>query len=654
MSIIRFRFTGDTTSLDKASKSAKKQLSQLKNEFKAGATQAAKWGAASSAAAALTAAAIFKSQSKVIDSLGKTADALGVNIEKLQALHHMAELNGVSSEAMSKNLQRMEMRLGEAIRKGGLAAQALSEVGVSLDDIREADPAQQMEMLAKAIGDVENQSVKASIASDIFGRDGLKMLKVLNNLERDGLAPTINELEKLGVSLSRVDAAKVEAANDAIFRSSQVIDGIGKKFTVEMAPIVEAFAQVFIESAKDADGFEDSIDSAFNAVIEGAGFALDAIDGVDRAFNVAGQAAATFALAVQRDALKMAQAIIDFPVKATNDLIALMNSVPGVDIDLVNQGQMSAAIQREMELAASAVEQGKMAINETLMAPLPSEAFKQFVEEAREASEEAAKAATEALGGGGDEVSTLGLGGNDREKLQARVDAIKEAYASEIELAREKFGEEQEVLQEALNNELLTKDEHRQLLLEAEQAYQNESTKILEDSEARKAAIEQAAYRERRQALGTALSNLTTLMNSESRKQFEIGKAAAIADTVISTYEGAQKAYTSLAGIPVVGPALGAAAASAAIAGGVARVNSIRSQSLGGSSTPSNTPTQSVNAASTPVSQGGGDAGGGGGTTTTLVELPPDAFLSGRQVARLLEEYSSDGGTLRVNLQGAN
>lgn len=644
MSIIRFRFTGDTSSLDKASASAKKQLKQLKDEFKTGAAAATKWGLASAAAASAAGIAIYKSQSQIIDSLGKTADALDVSVEKLQALHHMAELNGVSAESMSKNMQRMEMRLGEAIRKGGLAAQALAEVGVSLNDIKQADPAQQMEMLAKAISGVQDQSVKASIASDLFGRDGLKMLKVLNNLQRDGLQPTIKELEALGVAMNRVDAAKVEAANDAVFRATQVIDGVAKKFTVEMAPIVEGLANVFIGAAKESNGFADSVDSAFDAIVSGAGFGMDAVDGVRRAFVVAGQAAATFALAIQRDSISIAKAIWDMPIDAVNTLIELINSLPGVDLDVIAPGQFSEAMQREIDLAAGAVEAGKQAMHETLMAPLPSEAFKKFVEDAQAASQEAAEALAESgmigpVGGTGED----GEDGTEREKIKAKLEAIQEGYKSEIELAREKFGEEQEVLAEALEAKLLTEDEYRKASLDAENAYKDAQLKIQEESEARKTAIQKAQSESRKRALGDALSQMTTLMNTESRKQFEIGKAAAIAQTVIETYSAAQKAFSSLAGIPIVGPALGAAAAAAAIAGGVARVNSIRSQSMGGSGTPSNTPTQQVNADSTPVGSAA-SSGGGQSVGNTTIALPLDGIVMDMAgLIRLLNEAQENG-----------
>lgn len=639
MSIIRFRFTGDTSSLDKASKQAKAQLNQLKDEFKTGATAAAKWGIAAAAAATAAGVAIYKSQSKIIDSLGKTADALNLNVEKLQALHHMSELNGVSTESMNKNLQRMEMRLGEAIRKGGAAAEALGDVGISIDSISRLDPAQQMEMLAKAIGNVENQSAKASIASDLFGRDGLKMLKMLKNLEKEGLQPTVTELEKLGVAMNRVDAAKVEAANDAMFRSTQVIDGVAKKFTIEMAPIVEGFSKMFIDAAKESDGFADTVDGAFDAIVNGAGFGMDAVDGIRRAFVVTGQAAATFALAIQRDSIAIAKAIWDMPVDAVNTLIELLNSLPGVELDVIAPGQFSEAMQREIDFAAEAVQAGKDAMNETLMAPMPSEAFKKFVEEAQAASQEAAEALASTgmigpTGSGGDDSS----GGSERDKIQQKLEAIQDGYKSELELAREKFGEEQVILQEALEAKLLTEDEYRAASIDAERAYQDTQVKIDKDAEDRKTAIAKMAAEDRKNALGNALSDLSTLMNTESRKQFEIGKAAAIAQTVISTYEGAQKAYTSLASIPYVGPALGIAAAGAAIAAGGARVSAIRSQSMGGSSTPTQTPTQNVNAASTPT--GGGDGGGGGSSVFRLEGFSRDRSYSSGEMESLVESLS--------------
>lgn len=67
----------------------------------------------------------------------------------------------------------------------------------------------------------------------------------------------------------------------------------------------------------------------------------------------------------------------------------------------------------------------------------------------------------------------------------------------------------------------------------------------------------------------------------QAERMFNTGKALAISEAVISTYQGAQEAFTSLAGIPYVGPALGIAAAAAAITAGMVRIQSIASQKFG-------------------------------------------------------------------------
>ena len=69
----------------------------------------------------------------------------------------------------------------------------------------------------------------------------------------------------------------------------------------------------------------------------------------------------------------------------------------------------------------------------------------------------------------------------------------------------------------------------------------------------------------------TGLKAISQLFGQQSA----IGKAAAVAETAINTYRGAQAAYASLAGIPVVGPALGIAAAVAAVTMGLANVKKI-------------------------------------------------------------------------------
>jgi hypothetical protein len=101
------------------------------------------------------------------------------------------------------------------------------------------------------------------------------------------------------------------------------------------------------------------------------------------------------------------------------------------------------------------------------------------------------------------------------------------------------------------------------------------------------------------QQLGIAsdtAGNMAKILGEETAA----GKAMAIIQATIDTYKGATAAYASMAGIPVVGPALGAIAAGAAIAAGIANVNAISGT-------------------------GGSEVGGGGGGATPSASATPPA-----------------------------
>ena len=74
------------------------------------------------------------------------------------------------------------------------------------------------------------------------------------------------------------------------------------------------------------------------------------------------------------------------------------------------------------------------------------------------------------------------------------------------------------------------------------------------------------------------LGNLSNLVGKETAA----GKAFAVAQATIDTYLAAQKAYQSMVGIPVAGPALAAVAAGVAVAGGIANVRKIMSTKVPG------------------------------------------------------------------------
>ncbi len=164
------------------------------------------------------------------------------------------------------------------------------------------------------------------------------------------------------------------------------------------------------------------------------------------------------------------------------------------------------------------------------------------------------------------------------EKEKIRLKAASEAriamMKSETQKAQEnKILSEEQKLQIANDYAMLVLDQKNQLnekLRQSEEAHTSKMIKIKEMEESAK-----------RKEVAGAFGNMSQLMNTESRKLFEIGKAAALASAVVSGYDAAVTNYKK--GSDIGGPPVGAAFAAASLAATFAQVRAIQSTSFGGS-----------------------------------------------------------------------
>lgn len=151
---------------------------------------------------------------------------------------------------------------------------------------------------------------------------------------------------------------------------------------------------------------------------------------------------------------------------------------------------------------------------------------------------------------------------------------VQEAYLQRAELIRN-------ALAQGWTDEATAQERMQQLHMEYREQIGTEDEK----AQVKNTKLWNSGWQGKAQVMSSVLGGLTQLMQSHSKKQFEIGKQAARAQTVIDTIQSAQSSYKALSGIPYVGPILGAAAAAAAIAAGAARLSAINSTQFGGGST---------------------------------------------------------------------
>jgi len=220
--------------------------------------------------------------------------------------------------------------------------------------------------------------------------------------------------------------------------------------------------------------------------------------------------------------------------------------------------------------------------------------------------------------------------------LAKRLETLRESFFNEEQLLLQKFENEQETLRLALEQKQLTEEEFQELSTASRQRYQDSMN-----------AIDRAGFQERMKLTQQALSNLSTLMNGQSRKLFEVGKAAALANAIISGHESAVEAYKG--GLKVSGgmPAVGAAFAAASLAATGVQIQAINSTSFGGGKSGGGaSATSAINAASEPVRPQQQQPT----QNINIHGIDPNQMFSGQQMIDLLNNEIINGG--RINVHG--
>jgi hypothetical protein len=129
------------------------------------------------------------------------------------------------------------------------------------------------------------------------------------------------------------------------------------------------------------------------------------------------------------------------------------------------------------------------------------------------------------------------------------------------------------------------------------------------------------------------------MSGQQSRTALTAYKAMSMIQTVIDTYKAAMGAYSAMSSIPYIGPALGAAAAAAAIAFGMARVQQISALQVSSTATPSvSSASASTAAYSVPSSSSVAVATATPATTTPAAQRPLSITLN---VYGSLTDYSA-------------
>jgi hypothetical protein len=196
-----------------------------------------------------TMAAAINSYAKAGDEVGKMAVRTGISTQALSELRHAANLSGTSLSGFEKSIRRMQRAITEAGEGKAEYTESLEALGLQYEDLAGKKPEDQFMVIAEALGEVEDDTTKASLAQEIFGRSGTALLPMLKG-GAEGLAQMRAEARELGITFDAESSKAAEDFNDNMERLWKSFEGVGNQLAGALIPIINEWLPVVTEAIK--------------------------------------------------------------------------------------------------------------------------------------------------------------------------------------------------------------------------------------------------------------------------------------------------------------------------------------------------------------------------------------------------------------------
>ena len=215
---------------------------------------------ASIAALGVGITALVMPVARVGDEFFKLSQKTGVSVEALTALDYAAKLSDVSTEGLTKALQKLSVAMFDTQINGAEGSAALKALGVSATDVNgQIRPTEQVLLdLADKFSAMPDGADKAALAVKLFGKEGLAIIPFLNQ-GREGITALMEEAQRLGLVMSEDVARASEVFNDNLTRLSAIFEGVQRQIGAAVIPVLADFTEQVILAQGETGSFSNEL-----------------------------------------------------------------------------------------------------------------------------------------------------------------------------------------------------------------------------------------------------------------------------------------------------------------------------------------------------------------------------------------------------------
>lgn len=189
--------------------------------------------------AGISFAALIKQSIELAETLEKASAQTGIAVENLQRLQFVAEQSNVSFESVTGAVNRLQKALTLSGEGSKEATDALSRLGIPINEFVSLAPDEQFLKVAQAISSITDPAEQTTAAIALFGRGGADLLPILKQGSAE-LAELSVRFDTLGITISGETTKQVDDLGDSFGLLADSTKKVGVELLALIAPPVIA------------------------------------------------------------------------------------------------------------------------------------------------------------------------------------------------------------------------------------------------------------------------------------------------------------------------------------------------------------------------------------------------------------------------------
>lgn len=252
----------DVKILISAKDEASRVLSQVQNNLAKTTSIISSVGGAFGLAASVSVGALVamaKSTVDGLDALNDLRDATGSSIENLSALEDVAARTGTSFETVGGALTKFNKAL-QIADKGSPTEAALKAIGLSVQELKNLDPAEALLKTAVALDGYATDGNKARLVSVLFGKSLAEVAPLLNALAEKG---------RLNATVTAEQALEAEKLNKEFFSLGKNATDLARSIAGPLVSALNRTIELFRQGAKESKTWRETMADAQWQMVRG-------------------------------------------------------------------------------------------------------------------------------------------------------------------------------------------------------------------------------------------------------------------------------------------------------------------------------------------------------------------------------------------------